>query len=792
MSLSDYSKKRNFSSTPEPAVGVAKKHTKLAFVVQQHQASHLHYDFRLEIDGVLKSWAVPKGPSMNPHEHHLAVMVEDHPYSYKDFEGEIPKGSYGAGTVKIWDKGYYEPRKSNASEDLMTLKQGLESGHITFVLHGKKLKGEFALVRLHNSSQEKAWLLIKKADKYAKKSLEEKPSLSDYPKKPMPKNVNPMLCILTDEPFSKEGWRFEIKWDGYRAIASKRRGDVRLYSRNHNDFTDKFEPVMQALHDIKHDVVVDGEIVSVDSEGVSHFEWLQNWQSNPRGVLQYQIFDILWCDGVDVQKMPLNLRKFLLKSVLPKSKTLHLSDDVEIKGEDLFKQAQGHGLEGVVAKRDGSQYKQGERGNDWLKIKTHMRQEFAIGGYTEPKGSRKYLGSLLLGVFEGKKLIYAGRSGGGMSEELRKTLSQQLAKIQISASPFNTMTKLNSVVHWVRPELVCEVSFSEWTQEGRLRQPKFEGLRSDKKPAEIKVEKSTLPKANSMISKLNLPFEATNLDKVFFPKHGYTKDDLFEYYISVAKYILPYIKGRALSLNRMPDGISGQSFFQKNNPHLPEWASYADIFSESNNTNLRWLVGRDEATLLYAVQLGSVEINPWNSKVSHLTRPDWAVIDLDPHGVGFDKVIETAKTVHAICQEWKIPNYVKTSGIAGLHIYIPLHAKYTNDQAKNLAHLIALETNSRLPKTTSVLRSPDKRQRKVYIDFLQNREGQTVVAPYSVRPTADASISMPLAWSEVDMGLDPSMFNIKNALKRIKKVGDLWTPVLKEAVDLKAVLEKID
>lgn len=791
MGLQEYSKKRNFGNTPEPAVSSSKKHTKLAFVVQQHQASHLHYDFRLELDGVLKSWAVPKGPSMNPHEHHLAVQVEDHPYKYKDFEGEIPKGNYGAGTVKIWDKGYYEARKGDEPNDSKTIEHELKNGHITFILHGKKLKGEFALVRLHNSKQEKNWLLIKKADKFAKAEIiEEKPNLNDYPKKAMPKDVDPMLCTLVGEPFNQEGWQFEIKWDGYRAIASKRGDEVKLYSRNQNDFTDKFAPVMQALQKIKHDVVIDGEIIAADEEGISHFEWLQNWQSNPRGVLQYQIFDILWCDGVDVQKMPLNLRKFLLRSIMPKSNILQISDDVKTKGKDLFEQAQKHRLEGIVAKKEGSQYKQGVRGEDWLKIKTHLRQEVVVGGYTEPRGARKYMGSLLLGVFEDGKLVYVGHSGGGIADDLRKNLVQQLSKLKRSTSPFSEKIKPNSEAHWVQPKIVCEMSFSEWTQDGRMRQPKFEGLRADKNSKDVHIDK--VPKAKPKAPKSNLPFEATNLDKVFFPRHGYTKSNLFEYYRSVAKYILPYIKNRPLSLNRMPDGINGQAFFQKNNPHLPDWAPYADIFSESNNANLRWLVGDDLETLLYAVQLGSVEINPWNSTVNHLDKPDWAVIDLDPHGVGFDKVITVAKTVHEVCQEWKIPNYIKTSGIAGLHIYIPLHAKYTNDQAKNLAHLVALEVNSRLPKITSVLRSPDKRQRKVYIDFLQNREGQTVVAPYSIRPVPDASVSMPLRWDEVNDKLKPTMFNMNNAVERIKKVGDLWEPVLKETVDLKAVLKMID
>lgn len=793
MSLGEYSSRRQFNKTPEPIASKPKKHQKLGFVVQQHQASHLHYDFRLELDGVLKSWAIPKGPSMDPHEHHLAIQTEDHPFEYKDFAGKIPEGNYGAGTVKIWDKGDYIARKGNAADSQKTMRAGLKKGHLTFILNGKKLKGEFALVKLQNAKQNNAWLLIKKGDQYAHEGAIELPKLNDYPKKAKPTAIKPMLCTLTDQPFDREGWLFEVKWDGFRAIATKNADKVQIYSRNQNDFVAKYPPIAHALSDLKHDVVLDGEIIVADKDGMPHFEWLQNWHKNPQGFLQYHIFDILWCNGHDVQTMPLNMRKVLLKSVLAKSTVLHYGGEIQNKGKALFEQTKKRGLEGIVAKRASSKYQQDARGDDWLKIKTHLRQEVVIGGYTEPRGGRKYLGSLLVGVYSGDQLIYVGHSGGGIADELRKELQTKLKKIEQKISPFISQPKsAQNSVHWVRPIMVCEMSFSEWTSEGRMRHPQFKGLRPDKKPTEVFLEKTMPIKTSTQHIKTDLPFEPTNLDKIFFPRRGYTKGDLFEYYKIMAPYILPYIKGHPLSLNRMPDGITGDAFFQKNNPHLPDWVPHADIFSDSNNANLRWIVGDNLAALLYAVQLGSIEINPWNSRVEHLNKPDWIIIDLDPHGVSFDNVITVAHTVHDVCEEWGIPNFVKTSGITGLHIYIPAQAKYTNEQSKDLAHIIALEVNSRLPKITSILRNPERRSRKVYIDFLQNREGQTVVAPYSVRPMPDATVSMPLSWEEVKVGLRPTEFTIKNAPKRIKMMGDLWQPMFKQAVNLRQVIKNID
>lgn len=814
MGLQKYHHKRDFEQTPEPkGEKAAARGHKLAFVVQEHHASRLHYDFRLEMDGVLKSWAVPKGPSMNPHDHHLAVMTEDHPYEYRKFEGVIPKGNYGAGNVIIWDEGWYEPRAETSGDPEKLLLQELKKGHITFILHGKKLHGEFALIKMEGKGEDN-WLLIKKGDEFASEiDVTEQdesvkthrrvddlggkmPDLRSFPLA-KPWLVKPMLCTLVDEPFNREDWLFEIKWDGFRAIGTKHNDEIALYSRNALNFEDRFAPVAEALRTLTHDVILDGEIVAVDDEGKPHFEWLQGWSKAPQGTLRYCVFDILWCDGHDVREMPLRQRKQLLKNVLPQKHGVFLySDDVEVEGEKLFAEMQRRGLEGMVAKKADSPYREADRGQDWLKVKTQLRQEVVIGGYTEPRGGRQYLGSLVVGVYKHGALQYVGHSGGGIPDEQRRQLRDKLARIERKSSPFAVTPKPNAPVHWVRPMLVCEMSFSEWTKEGYMRHPQFEGMRDDKKATAVRREesKAVKPTKKTAVKTASdgMPFEPTHLDKVFFPKTNYTKGALLTYYTAVAKFILPYLADRPHSLNRMPDGVNGPSFYQKNNEHLPEWVPHADIWSDSNNGNLRWMVGGELNTLLYMVQLGCIEINPWNSRVNRLKHPDWIVIDLDPEGVTFEKVIEVAHTVKDVCDEWGIPVHPKTSGKTGIHIFIPTGSKYTDDQCRNLAHLIVIEVNKRQPKVTSIERSPAKRKHRIYLDWLQNREGQTLAAPYSVRPTPEANVSMPLRWEEVKPGLKPSDFTIANALTRLKKTGDLWAPVLGSGFDLAKVLKKIE
>lgn len=826
MGLGKYFSKRRFDNTPEPKGSVQKhNHKQLRFVVQEHHASHLHYDFRLELDGVLKSWAVPKGPSMDPHVRHLAMQVEDHPYEYRTFEGVIPEGNYGAGNVIIWDQGTYEPR-AETNDPEATLRKELDDGHLTFVMHGQKLRGEFALIKMHGR-EAGAWLLVKKTDEYASgtditqedesvvsgKTVDELgahnklPDLTKYPKRKEPWNVKPMLCTLVEEPFDKDNWLFEIKWDGYRAIGSRHGSARTLYSRAGNDFSEKFAPIYDALGSIEHDVILDGEIVVVDESGAPHFEWLQNYHRNPQGSLHYYVFDVLWCDGHDVRTMPLKLRKALLKAVLPKASPIRYSDHIEHDGVKLFEHMEQQHLEGIVAKRADSEYHEADRGYDWLKIKTHLRQEVVIGGFTEPRGSRQYLGALIVGVYKHGELQYVGHSGGGIPDDQRKALRAKLDKLERKTSPFAVEPKPNAPVHWVKPELVCEMNFAEWTSEGSMRQPKFVGMREDKKPAAVKREDAKLSPQSDTASRKpgkreqktsskgvsNMAtVEFSHLDKVFFPKHGYTKGDLIHYYESVAAYILPYLKDRPHSLLRQPGGVTDHGFFQKNMEHLPDWVPATDIYSESNHGDLHWIVGGKIETLEYMVQLGCIEINPWNSRVQHLDKPDWLVIDLDPEGVTFNDVITVARAVRDVLDELHITGMPKTSGKTGIHIYVPLGARYDYEQAKNFAHLIAIEVNKRVPKLTSLERMPEKRQHRIYLDFLQNREGQTLAAPYSVRPTPDANVATPLHWDEVTKGLRPEQFTIATIHKRLDSVGDLWKPVLGKGVDIATVITQLE
>jgi len=814
MSLRLYRNKRNFAQTPEPAGSDTRQSRKtLRFVVQQHHARQMHYDFRLELDGVLKSWAVPKGPSMNPHEHHLAIMTEDHPLAYQKFEGEIPEGNYGAGKVIIWDAGTYEPLHFGGEDEV---RKGIKKGHLTFFLHGKKLNGEFALIKF--GAEKDAWLLIKKGDSAATtaditkddKSIISGVSVEDIGhgeqlkagKAKMPQNVSPMLCTLVEKALDKPDWLFEIKWDGYRAIGAKDGDNVQLYSRNQQDFSGKFPDVVDALHKLKDNVVLDGEVVVLDPQGTPHFEWLQSWHRQPQGTLYYYVFDILWHNGRDVSNLPLTERKKLLRTLINTHSALRYSDHLQNTGTLLFEQAQKDGLEGIVAKKADSTYQPGVRGNDWLKIKTHQRQEAVIVGFTDPKGSRQYIGSLVLGVYEHGKLVYVGHSGGGIPPSQLKSLHARLKKLEQKASPLVDPPKTGSDTHWVKPELVCESNFTEWTSSGQMRHPSFVGLREDKSPQKVHRE---LPKRNlegpgakaaagdTAARVRGGKVDFTHLSKVFWPEHGYTKGDLIAYYQTVGKTMLRYLKDRPESLNRQPHGYQDAGFFQKDvNFDLPKFAKVKRIYSESTKENVNYLVASNLDTLLYMAQLGCIEINPWNSRLAKPDKPDWAVIDLDPEAVSFSQVVKVAQVVGQVCDKWRVPAYPKTTGKTGIHIFIPLNAKYTYEQARQFALLIATEVNNRLPKITSLERSPEKRQGKVYLDYLQNSRGQTLAAAYSARPTKDATVSAPLKWSEVNENLKPTDFTIKNMPARLKKVGDLWRGVLGRGVNIAAVIKRIE
>ena len=847
MSLSKYNQKRDFKQTQEPKGKIEKSAQELIFVVQKHAASHLHYDFRLEMDGVLKSWAVPKGPSMDPEVKRLAMMVEDHPYSYKDFEGTIPEGNYGAGNVIVWDNGTFTTDEPTENPEKALLSD-LKKGRLSFILKGEKLKGEFSLVKLHGK-QENAWLLIKKNDKYAtdediltknksvlsKRTLEaleeksEKIAKEPKTKAPAKKNaktvikpasfIKPMLADIKETAFDDENWIFENKYDGYRAIAVINPGDVQLISRNEISFNTQFKSVAEELKKIDHIAVLDGEIVVEDENGKANFQLLQNYIKTGLGTLKYYVFDLLNLDGNRITELSLLERKELLRILFNKYDftNIHYSEHVVEKGLNEFELAGKNKNEGIIAKRADSTYVSNRRSKDWLKIKISNEEEAVIIGITTPKNSRKYFGALLLGQYYGKRLQYIGKCGTGFSDDTLKELYSKLEPYFTAESPLSEKINLRDEIQWVKPKLVCQVKFSEWTQDKNLRHPVYLGLRIDKKASEVFVPsniKETTPlkketmktTTTSKTEKVNetekdydlkigkTTLHLTNQNKIYFPKDGITKGDLITYYNEVAPLILPYLKDRPESMNRFPNGIDGPSFYQKDVEveKIPAWLKTKKVFSESNNENINYLICNNKETLLYMVNLGCIEINPWNSTVQHIENPDWLVIDIDPDKDDFKAVVETALVVKTVMDELETECYCKTSGASGLHVYIPLGAKYDYDSIKILAELLATEIHSRLPKTTSLERSIKKRNHKIYIDYLQNRRGQTLAAPYSVRPKPGATVSTPLEWSEVNDKLHPSQFTIKNVLTRFEKKGDLWAPVLLKGANIKKIIKKLE
>lgn len=852
MSLSKYNEKRDFKQTREPKGKVGKSASELIFVVQKHAASHLHYDFRLEMNGVLKSWAVPKGPSMDPEVKRLAMMVEDHPYSYKDFEGTIPPGNYGAGNVIVWDNGTYTSDEKTVSDEKQLLAD-LKKGRLSFILKGKKLKGEFSLVKLHGK-QENAWLLIKKQDKYAtdldilekdksvisKRTLEElekksekitKPEEKETDKKSVkkkaePKNIKaefikPMLANTTEKPFDDEDWIFENKYDGYRTIAVVNTDKVELFSRNKISFDVNFKPIADELKKIDHTVVLDGEVVVENKLGRADFQMLQNYLKTGIGNLKYYVFDLLHLDGNTVTELSLLDRKELLKILFNKYdfSNIFYSEHTIGDGIEQFEKARKNNSEGIIAKKADSSYTVAGRSNNWLKIKLSNEEEAIIIGITEPKNSRKYFGALLLGQYKDKKLHYIGKCGTGFTEAVLKELYTKLKPLFVDESPLSEKVPLRDTIQWVKPKVVCQVKYSEWTEDNNLRHPVYLGLRIDKKANEVvfngnsneNIKKNTKTTNHNQEKMEDLKehktendydlkvgkttLHLTNQDKIYFPKDGITKGDIVQYYNEVAPLILPYLKDRPESMNRFPNGIDSPSFYQKDIDvdKTPKWLKTKKIFSESNDADVNYLICNDKETLLYMANLGCIEINPWNSTIKNISNPDWLVIDLDPAKEDdFKTVVETALVVKEVMNELETECLCKTSGASGLHIYIPLGAQYDYDSIKILAELIAKEVQTRLPKTTSIERSIKKRENKLYIDFLQNRRGQTLAAPYSVRPKPGATVSTPLEWNEVNEKLHPSQFTIKNVLQRLEKKGDLWKPVLSKGANIKKIIKKLE
>ena len=896
MSLTKYAEKRDFNKTAEPKAGKSKDKDHLIFVIQKHDASRLHYDFRLEMDGVLKSWAVPKGPSTDPKTKRLAMMVEDHPFDYLNFEGIIPQGEYGGGTVIVWDEGTYEPIeeiKGKKAQEKHLLAQ-LKAGSLKIKLHGEKLEGEYALVKTHGMG-ENGWLLIKHNDQFAStddvtkedksvlsgKTIEtmektsekvwqhgheeavEKPEkgskkkartepadqvvaedevdvaalIKAAPRSAIPTNIQPMKATLVDEPFDDPDWLYEVKWDGYRAIASINKGGAHLISRNNKTFNEKFYSIHKLLQSWKINAVIDGEILVLNDKGISDFGALQNWRSEADGQLVFYVFDILWYEGKNLMGLPLHQRQAILKEILPKDDDhIRQSKVFNASGVDFFKAAERMGLEGIIAKKASSVYTADLRSREWLKIKVHQRQEVIIAGFTKNNGTGKSFSALVLGVYDGGTLRYVGKVGTGFSDKLQKEMMAQFKPLITDKSPFDVEPdvdkpsrfrpkRMGAKPTWLKPELVCEVNYAEVTSDGVFRQASFKGMRIDKKAKDIVLErpKDTTktvkeadenptepqtdvvmpPKDTDRKTLLNPTDETqvrkicghelkfTHLSKVYWPEDNVTKRDMFNYYYRVAEYILPYLKDRPMSLNRFPNGIHGSSFYQKDvQGKAPDWVTKTFPYTTSDGEHKEYLVGSDESYLLWMASLGCIEMNPWFSRVKSPDNPDYCVIDLDPDKNTFDQVVEAALEVKKVLDAIDVPSYPKTSGSTGMHIYIPLDAKYTYEQSQMFARIIVQLVQKQIPDYTSLERMVANRKGKMYLDFLQNRPGATIAGPYSLRPKVGATVSMPLHWDEVKPGLTMKHFTIFNSIDRLKETGDLFKGVLGKGINLEKTIKK--
>lgn len=612
-----------------------------------------------------------------------------------------------------------------------------------------------------------------------------------------------MLAKSFEKAFDDEDWIFEIKWDGYRAIVDLSNEKPLFYSRNGISFLSKFDKVSQDFGQQKHKMILDGEIVAYDENGKPNFQLLQQIGDNPNLALVYQVFDLLWLNGHSTEELPLIQRKELLKEALIETDVIKYCDHLAEKGIGFFNQMKKMKLEGMIAKKAESLYIENHRSLDWLKIKFTNTEETIICGFTEPRGSREGFGALILGKYIDGKLIYSGHTGTGFNKESLNLLHERLKKLVIKTSPFETIPKTNMPVTWTKPELVCEIKYSEITKDGIFRHPVFVAIREDKNPEDInenpKEMKAKTPSKKTSTSEKEKEItldkhkiKLTNQDKIYFPKDEITKGDVIKYYQSVASYILPHLKNRPLSLNRFPNGIEEQSFYQKDaSDNIPDWVKTTQVYSESNDKYIDYIYCNDKATLAYLNNLGCIDLNPWNSSLPDLEHPDFMVLDLDPSKKNsFDDVIETALQVNEVLKSIKIKGYCKTSGSTGIHIYIPMGGKYDFDQVKDFAHILMKQVNEKLPEITTLERSLQKRDdKKIYLDYLQNRTGQTLASAYSLRPKEGASVSMPLEWEELKSGLKPTDFTIHNALDRIKKKGDLFKPVLGKGIDMMKALE---
>jgi bifunctional non-homologous end joining protein LigD len=831
--LGKYRAKRSADRTPEPFGGGASAGGR-SFVVQKHAARRLHYDFRLEWNGVLLSWAVPNGPSRNPADKQLAVHVEDHPIEYAEFEGVIPAGNYGAGEVIVWDRGSFT--------FLEDPDEGMEKGKLLFELRGQKLKGRWTLVKIKKA--EKEWLLIKERDGFAGENGQDFPddsvlsglTLEDLragtspgteierelrehnapAKRVAAHDVEFMLAETRDQPFTREDWLFELKYDGYRLLLAKENDEAVVLTRNAKDGSGTFPEIARAVAALPFEhIVLDGEVVVQDEDGKPNFQRLQQRGRYLRAIdgkvaaaehpATFFDFDLLAFGDFDLRSLPLRDRKKLLQRVLPKAGILRFAEHIETRGEDFFRAAEQMGLEGIVAKKASSKYR-GGRSTEWYKLRIDHSDDFVIVGYTAPRGSRAAFGALHLAIHRGGQLTYAGSVGTGFNEKQLTTIKAMLDP-HVQKAPAFVGLPIGKGHTWVTPKYVCQVRFKEVTADFLLRHPVFERLRDDKKPEdcvyrgaieddfEQEEESAEELEADDEESAPAAPapvVQFSNLDKIFFPEHGYTKGDLVEYYRGIAPWLLPYLRDRPVTLTRYPDGIHGKSFFQKDAPEwTPQWIRTALMWSEEAQREVNQFICDDEPTLLYLANSGTIPLHIASSRLSTLEKPDWCSLDLDPKEAPFERVIEVALVTRELCEAIGLPSFVKTSGSSGLHVLVPLGTQCTHDQAKLLGELLARAIAKQRPDIATVERVIGKRAGRVYVDFLQNGHGKLLVSPFCVRPLPGAPVSLPITWDDVKPGLTATTFTIRNAVARMRELGDPMSGVMKARPKLVRALTKL-
>jgi len=840
-SLDAYRQKRDSAKTPEPfgpgPVAAALGNSAGRFVIQQHAARRMHWDLRLEIDGVLVSWAIPRGPSVDLKEKRLAVQTEDHPLEYAAFEGIIPRGNYGAGPMIVWDAGHFRTVDDSSGAD------GLRTGKLDLELRGYKLQGRWALVRTKGSDG-KEWLLFKKpggsagtsepvvaqpASVFSGLTIDElrdgarrdnelaaAAAAAGAPRRALgDAALSPMLAETADAAFSRAGWLFELKYDGIRVLIIRQAGrPVRLMARSGRDITDSFPDVVAAAAHLPADsYVVDGELIAPGEHGTGSFEHLQqrlgltNRWDVARAAVEHPVqvygFDLLAAAGYDLRGVPLAARKTLLRRLLPAAGMIRYADHLDQHGTMLFEEACKHGVEGIIGKRADSLYSSGRRSRDWIKVKAPATAELAVVGFVAGKRRRAALGALMLAWRRGGEFVYAGNVGSGLTQALIEALLPVLRAATRPTPAFIAADPPARDATFVEPRLVAEVRFTDATERGLLRQPVFVRICEDKRcdaadaePARRSASRveAPAPHAPMINAEHSAPiregdtarFAAVNLDKVFWPSDGYTKGDLLAYYDTVWPAIAPYLRDRPLVLTRYPDGVDGKSFFQKNAPEfVPDWIETCRI------DDTAYFVCNEPEALRYVINLGCIPLHVWSARRQSLERPDWAILDLDPKEAPFRDVLAVACCIHALLEPLAVPHFIKTSGQDGLHVLIPLGGALTHDETKSFAEVLARLVVAELPDIATIVRPLGGRAGKVYVDFLQNGFGKTLVAPFSVRPRTGAPVSTPLLWSEVTPRLSPPRFTIETVPGRLAKHDDPMRAVLDQAADIPALLEAL-